>query len=76
MREQDQPHEAEPPPKLAQDYSEVQDWPGYFGAVLGKPARDTLLAAIEMFREEERDDPPDMRRPKHWQLFHVVAKRS
>ncbi len=218
MREQDQPHEAEPPPTLAQDYSEVQDWPGYFGAVLGKPARDTLLAAldsfaregftgglavdiaagegrdtlellargwrviatdahpeaflhlwprvpqalrpnvttievsfadmevppcdlvnasfalpfcepqhfpglwsrivqairpggrfagqffgerdswaslpdrvhhsreevvqllegfaIEMFRDEERDDPPDMRRPKHWQLFHVVAKRS
>jgi hypothetical protein len=30
---------------------------------------------IEMFREEERDDAPDVRKPKHWQLFHVVAKK-
>jgi hypothetical protein len=31
---------------------------------------------IEMMREEDRDDPPDVRNPKHWQLFHVVARRS
>lgn len=30
---------------------------------------------IEMMREEERDDPPEMRKPKHWQIFHVVAKK-
>jgi len=30
---------------------------------------------IEMMRVEERDDPPDVRNPKHWQLFHVVASR-
>jgi len=30
---------------------------------------------IEMMTEEERDDPPDVRSPKHWQLFHVVARK-
>ena len=30
---------------------------------------------IEMIREEERDDAPDVRNPKHWQLFHVVARK-
>lgn len=31
---------------------------------------------IELFRVEERDDPPDVRNPKHWHLFHVVARKS
>jgi len=30
---------------------------------------------IEMMNEEEGDDPPELRSPKHWQLFHVVAKK-
>ena len=30
---------------------------------------------IEMIRVEEKDDPPDRRSPKHWQIFHVVAKK-
>jgi hypothetical protein len=30
---------------------------------------------IEMMREEEKDDPPGLRSPKHWQLFHMVAKK-
>ncbi|MBI1372354.1 MAG: methyltransferase domain-containing protein [Phycisphaera sp.] len=30
---------------------------------------------IEMFREEERDDAPELRKPKHWQIFHVVARK-
>ena len=30
---------------------------------------------IEMMRVEERDDPPELRSPKHWHLFHVVAKK-
>jgi Methyltransferase domain len=41
------------PPMRAQDYSAVQDWPGYFAAVLGKPARETLLVALELFEKEE-----------------------
>lgn len=34
------------------DFSEIQDWPGYFGAVLGKPPRDTLIAALNLFAAE------------------------
>ena len=49
MREQDQPSL---PPMSAQDYSEVQNWPGYFGAVLGKGARETLVAALDSFAQE------------------------
>ena len=49
MREQDQPNF---PPMTAQDYSEVQDWPGYFGAVLGKPPRETLVTALDSFARE------------------------
>lgn len=30
---------------------------------------------VEMMREEERDDTPEVRNPKHWQLFHVVARK-
>jgi len=42
------------------------------------PAKEEVLALlkgfeIEMMNEEERDDPPDVRNPKHWQIFHVVA---
>ena len=36
----------------AQDYSEVQDWPGYFEAVLGKEPRETLVAALDSFARE------------------------
>ena len=49
------PHEsAEPhsPPMKPQDYSEANDWPGYFGAVLGKGARETLIAALDAFARE------------------------
>jgi tellurite methyltransferase len=31
--------------------------------------------SIEMMREEERDDPPELRKPKHWQIFHLVARK-
>ena len=30
---------------------------------------------IEDLRVEEKDDPPDVRKPKHWHLFHVVARK-
>ncbi len=36
----------------AKDFSAADDWPGYFGAVLGKPPRDTLLAALAAFEQE------------------------
>jgi SAM-dependent methyltransferase len=41
---------------LAQDYSAANDWPGYFGAVLGKPPRDTLVAALDAFAREGLTD--------------------
>lgn len=31
--------------------------------------------SIEMMREEERDDSPELRKPKHWQIFHIVASK-
>jgi len=97
MREQDEPGDPGMPPMRSQDYSEVEDWPGYFASVLGKGARETLLEAlaaftregfgrglgvllegfeIESMNEEEKDDPPGLRSPKHWHLFHVVAKKQ
>lgn len=36
----------------AQDYSEREDWPGYFGAVLGKDPRETLVRALDLFADE------------------------
>lgn len=40
------------PPMTAQDYSEANDWSGYFRAVLGKGARETLVAALDRFAGE------------------------
>lgn len=42
------------PPKRAQDFSEEEDWPGYFGAVLGKGPRETLVFALDQFEREGR----------------------
>ena len=52
MREHDQPEDSGLPPMRAQDYSELEDWPGYFGAVLGKEPRETLVAALDSFAHE------------------------
>jgi tellurite methyltransferase len=52
MGEHDKPQESELPPMRAQDYSEMEDWPGYFGAVLGKEPRDTLVRALDLFTDE------------------------
>ena len=52
MQEFDQPNESHVPPMRSQDYSEVEDWPGYFGSVLGKGARETLVAALDLFSQE------------------------
>lgn len=40
------------PPMMPQDFSAADDWPGYFDAVLGKPARETLIAALDAFEKE------------------------
>lgn len=47
-------------PKRAQDYAAVRDWPGYFDLMLGKPARETLVAALSNF-EKESTNPTDSR---------------
>lgn len=31
---------------------------------------------IEKIREEERDDSAEFRNPKHWHVFHVVARKN
>lgn len=49
MGEPDQPHV---PPMGAKDYSEADDWPGYFGAVVGKGPQETLVAALGSFASE------------------------
>ncbi|MCC6971354.1 MAG: class I SAM-dependent methyltransferase [Phycisphaerales bacterium] len=46
-------------PLKAHEHAERRDWPGYFSAVAGKPARETLLKALELF---ERDGPTDVPR--------------
>jgi SAM-dependent methyltransferase len=53
MSDPRQPQKPEPPMR-AQDYAAVRDWPGYFAAVLGKPARETLIAALDSFEKEGR----------------------
>jgi len=40
------------PPMTAQDYSEINDWPGYFAAVIGKGPRGTLVSALDGFARE------------------------
>ncbi len=44
-------------PKRAQDYAAVRDWPGYFDLMLGKPARETLVAALANFDKEAAKGP-------------------
>ncbi len=46
------PKRSDLPPMGAQDFSEIEDWSGYFNAVLGKSARDTLIAALDSFKQE------------------------
>lgn len=38
--------------KKAEHFAATRDWPGYFEAVLGKPARETLLDALARFESE------------------------
>ncbi len=42
--------------QTAQTFAAVRDWPAYFDVVLGKPARPTLLRAIELIGEGADSD--------------------
>ena len=52
MQEMNSSSNSGPPPMSSQDYSEAEDWPGYFASVLGKAPRETLLAALDAFTKE------------------------
>lgn len=52
MGEHDKPQESGLPRMRPQDFSEIEDWPGYFGAVLGKAPRETLVRALDLFTDE------------------------
>ena len=50
------PTPSTPPTPKAHEHAAKRDWPGYFAAVEGKPARDTLLRALELFAKEPPAD--------------------
>jgi tellurite methyltransferase len=58
---QDMPSGTQPPTgtpvKKAMDFAAEKDWPGYYKVVLGKPPRETLVFALDLFDKEERRTP-------------------
>ncbi len=52
------PQHATPPPTFI--YGATRDWPGYFASVAGKPARETLLFALDRFGSEPPADAIDL----------------
>jgi tellurite methyltransferase len=48
-----------PTPPKAHEHAAKRDWAGYFKAVAGKPARDTLLKALELFEKEWKAEGKD-----------------
>ena len=76
MKEPDQPNDPDLPPMRAQDYSEVEDWPGYFEAVLGKGARETLVAALDSFAPEGFDRRARGRHRRRRRAGHARAARA
>lgn len=46
-------------PAKAHEHAARRDWPGYYDAVEGKPARDTLLKALLLFDKESPPPGPD-----------------
>ena len=51
-----EPHAPGSPLKPAFVYAAQRDWPGYFAAVAGTPARETLLKALELFERGAEAD--------------------
>lgn len=47
------PRDPAPKPGKAHEHAAKRDWPAYFAAVEGKPARDTLLKALDLFERED-----------------------
>ena len=47
-----------PPTPPVHEAAHRRDWPTYFDRMEGKPARDTVLKAIEMFGEVDSNNPP------------------
>lgn len=41
-------------------FGQTRDWPGYFEAVAGKPARETLVSALDAFEGEPPGDAIDL----------------
>ena len=52
MAEPEQPIHPSDHTMRSQDYSELEDWPGYFRSVEGKGPRETLVFALERFAQE------------------------
>ena len=63
----------------AQLFGDRDTWVGqYAGSVTfhTKPEVDALLAGLDVVAvEEEENDRPAFSGPKHWHLFHVLARR-
>ncbi len=61
-----------------QFYGERDDWAGRPGVTcLARAEAERCLAdlAVELFEEEESDAVTPRGQPKHWHIFHVVARR-
>ena len=62
-----------------QFYGDRDSWAGRPGMTfLDRGAVEALLSglAVEMFEEEERDAVTPRGQPKHWHIWHVVARRD
>jgi hypothetical protein len=60
-------------------YGDRDSWAGNPGMThFGRAAALDLLAGfeVEMFEEEESDAVTPRGEPKHWHIFHVVARRN
>jgi len=61
-----------------QFYGERDDWAGRPGVTcLTRAAAERNLdgLAVELFEEEESDAVTPRGKPKHWHIFHIVARR-
>lgn len=59
--------------KKAMDYAAEFDWPGYFDAVKDKPARETLLKALDLFEKDDAGAKPGRRAGKRAASLRVAV---
>jgi len=60
-------------------YGERDEWAGRPDmTILGRAAAERLLdgLAVELFEEEESDAVTPRGEPKHWHIFHIVARKG